>query len=912
MIRQRRTLIGMAAIGTLLLILFFSLPFLIEVTLKYQLTRLGMLDPVVNINQVGLDEASISTLGFSHSVNGHRVELMSHNIDLHYRLVGLLTGQIDRVIIATADIKIDKQSDPVKDVRHIKKATVVPEVSAIPFHSFHINKARIFINEEDQDSVRLDASGSVQKSNGGLEASLNVIQEGYSGMQANMALTQTGSIKVSVHDLYQHNKLLNLQAEKLTIVDDFLNMQLKAQADFAKIVELLHAWGLAKEVNKVSGSLDINADMHIPMNTGSMTISQWLNKALLRASVNLDMTAQQWSGIGQDLQVNIPLTVSIKEGLLSWEFNDNTQFKMIPEVKSYPGVHAILQDISKTVVGQRLAITFPGGLSGQANTNELLKQENIKSGDTIKLVYGEASDALRLELLLQSPLLIVQPKLLLNSEIIYSIKIPKSNQPLFGSVSTHGRGLFTVDDEKTNITLKKGAELSVGDIRYDDIKMNNAGVSLNNPAQCRMHWANKNWSCSPFALQFILSDMTSDALTVNANKGLIKITRLARDQSGLDLKTNIQLSNLRSALADYTLKLDSLQANIGIKKSTLDGKAILMSGKNAITAETTLKYDLESSRGAIDYHLLPVDFSAKKSLLEKIVVSSRLPVQISAGIVSAQGRYTWKPAQNKAVGNLTSTLHTAVSLRDVNGQFKNIDFKGLSSELMITGNDDISFKQPANVQIALLDAGVPVTDIKFIVDGNIVRNKKPVIIIDKLLANAFDGRLESRKIHLDLNSNSNPFVINFHQLNVSKLLQLEQDQGLSGTGLIDGVLPFDYRSEQGLFMLQGKVNSRAPGGVLKYDADDRVKSMASGNANMKMLLDALNNFNYSKLDAGADYTPDGKLSLKVRLEGKNPEFQQGRPVHLNVNIEENILQLIRSLQLGEELGDKIGERVIKH
>jgi hypothetical protein len=337
-----------------------------------------------------------------------------------------------------------------------------------------------------------------------------------------------------------------------------------------------------------------------------------------------------------------------------------------------------------------------------------------------------------------------------------------------------------------------------------------------------------------------------------------------------------------------------------------------LSANGAVNAKVTLSHDLKSSKGAIDYQLLPVNFTNTKSLLDKIVISPQLPVQISSGVVSAKGRYAWKPAQNKAVGGLTGTLAAELSLQDINGRFKNIEFKGLASELAFSGKDEIAMKQPAHVQVALLNAGVPVTGIKFILGGNIVRNKKPVITIDNLFANAFDGTIESHKIQLNLNSNSNPFVIKFHQLNVAKLLQLEQDQGLSGTGMIDGELPFDYRSDEGLYMLQGRVYSRAPGGLLKYNANEKVKTMASSNANMKMLLDALNNFNYSKLDAGADYTPDGKLSLKVRLEGKNPEFQKGRPVHLNVNIDENILQLMRSLQLGGELGDKIGERALKH
>jgi hypothetical protein len=147
-------------------------------------------------------------------------------------------------------------------------------------------------------------------------------------------------------------------------------------------------------------------------------------------------------------------------------------------------------------------------------------------------------------------------------------------------------------------------------------------------------------------------------------------------------------------------------------------------------------------------------------------------------------------------------------------------------------------------------------------------------------------------------------------LDIARLLELEQNQGIYGTGYIDGVLPFDF-STDGLSIRDGKLKTRAPGGKIQYKANERVTNLAKSNTSLAMLLQALTDFNYNELGADANYDPDGTLLLKVRLKGANPEFQQGRPVHLNVNVEENVLQLIRSIQLGDEISEKIGERVLE-
>jgi hypothetical protein len=72
-----------------------------------------------------------------------------------------------------------------------------------------------------------------------------------------------------------------------------------------------------------------------------------------------------------------------------------------------------------------------------------------------------------------------------------------------------------------------------------------------------------------------------------------------------------------------------------------------------------------------------------------------------------------------------------------------------------------------------------------------------------------------------------------------------------------------------------------------------------------MIVDALSNFQYHILDVTSDYKPGGDLSLQVHLEGENPDWQSGQPIHLNLNLEENIPALLRSLQLSDEITNRV-------
>ena len=74
-------------------------------------------------------------------------------------------------------------------------------------------------------------------------------------------------------------------------------------------------------------------------------------------------------------------------------------------------------------------------------------------------------------------------------------------------------------------------------------------------------------------------------------------------------------------------------------------------------------------------------------------------------------------------------------------------------------------------------------------------------------------------------------------------------------------------------------------------------------------LDALRDFRYSHLSAGVNFTPDGRLTINLQLKGTSPELDTSRPVHLNINTEQNLLSLLKSLRYAQGVSEKIDNKV---
>jgi hypothetical protein len=79
----------------------------------------------------------------------------------------------------------------------------------------------------------------------------------------------------------------------------------------------------------------------------------------------------------------------------------------------------------------------------------------------------------------------------------------------------------------------------------------------------------------------------------------------------------------------------------------------------------------------------------------------------------------------------------------------------------------------------------------------------------------------------------------------------------------------------------------------------------TGQPGLDFALRALADFRYSELEADVDYGADGTMSLAVRLLGRNPDVEAGRPIQYNVQVVQSVPDLMRSLRLSQRLSEQI-------
>jgi hypothetical protein len=230
--------------------------------------------------------------------------------------------------------------------------------------------------------------------------------------------------------------------------------------------------------------------------------------------------------------------------------------------------------------------------------------------------------------------------------------------------------------------------------------------------------------------------------------------------------------------------------------------------------------------------------------------------------------------------------------------------------LQTTGVNTLTMPEPARVTIAAIQTGVEITDLSLDVQlGGIPPATLEWVAIRNVSAAMFGGRVTSEGGRLDVAHPDQTFTVKAAQLDLQQLLHLEQQKGLQGTGVLDGVIPV-ILTPTGMQVQDGILEARPPGGVLRYQpAPETAQEVAPADSQLSLVLQALSDFRYNALTLGIQYEEDGTLKLTARLEGKNPDWQQGRPVHFNLTVQENVPALLKSLRVIQGIEQSLQERL---
>ena len=349
-------------------------------------------------------------------------------------------------------------------------------------------------------------------------------------------------------------------------------------------------------------------------------------------------------------------------------------------------------------------------------------------------------------------------------------------------------------------------------------------------------------------------------------------------------------SDHRGSMQDRTFSL-SLDDTAESMSLSLQGKLDLQSGRG--------QYSLNASSQD-----LPYAASSVLPILQKFGVLQD-SVTLMSGTLSLESAVT---SDTFAIDSWRQ--QSQLVIQNLSGSFADYRFDGITMIADWTGIEQWQTVRPAEFSMAALDVGFDVVDVRARVALPApTPPAQPVVRIEQFSAGMFGGRVFLPAARSwDFAAESNQLTLRAEQWRLADMVALQQGQNIQAVGTLEGELPVTVTAGR-IIIDNGYLRALAPGGNIRYVADDAARALAASSPELGLAMDLLSDFQYEVLSTEVKLDKEGNLLLGLSLAGKNPEQYEGRPINFNINLEQNLDPLLQSLRLSDKLVEGIEGRL---
>ncbi len=476
-------------------------------------------------------------------------------------------------------------------------------------------------------------------------------------------------------------------------------------------------------------------------------------------------------------------------------------------------------------------------------------------------------------------------------------------------------GVFPVD-EQISIKLSSDFKVLATGIKADELSLEEMTISPEKESIFSLSLPEQTWNLTPSLWQISVDDLKNKraGLSITSAPFVLMTQTVDGSKSGYQLKGRLLNNDSHIKTTENGFNLHDLDINFkitNIPKNSDSSKDIRITSHFSFIPATVsgkingkLFHNLQTGTGGLTLKTTePLSFSKTAPLSSLIDKWPLDKVELSEGDLNSEAEIKWQ---------LDKPIHAFVkaSLEHGRGVIGETGFSGLSLRHALSILPSIRSQKPGIIHIDQLNSLVKINNMQKTIKLSPSRHGKlPVIHINHILMETLGGTISGKNITFDPQQPNFETEIIIHYIDLAELAQIQQIQGLDIKGKIHGRLPVRF-DEAGLHINDGIFNNSNTKGIIRYTptgGEGMRESPLTGYA-----LLALEEFHYHLLNAQVEYSPNGTLLVRLRLEGISPKLKTDRPVHLNINIEQNILSLLESLRYSQQITKKIEQKLEKH
>ena len=397
--------------------------------------------------------------------------------------------------------------------------------------------------------------------------------------------------------------------------------------------------------------------------------------------------------------------------------------------------------------------------------------------------------------------------------------------------------------------------------------------------------------------EFAIGDLTIDTVAVSA--GAVKFE--SRDEKWTVSSPDTQITLNDAALAGRRVVSPAIEADVSASNESISAAADFSTPEGGLTGRAVLSHDPATGRGEFTLKSATIEFGLLS--LSGIFTDWPYDLDITAGRGDAEADIRWTTKDS----SVAYTGSAAVSVDSLAGRYADIGFLGASSRLEFDLDSAAPLAmEPARFDFALVDIGFPVEDISGVAMPYFAES---TVEVNALSMTILGGTVTADPFRYDLDADRNQLTLDARNIQLPLMAGLADLEAVTITGSVSGHIPVTIRGKN-VIIDEGYLENDPPGGVIQY------RGGAAGNvvddtSQLGIVTRTLRNLEFDSLTSAVNYSGDGDLVLKMRLKGINPDVDPTQPVILNLNVENNVPQMLRSLQATRSIEDVLERKLSK-
>jgi hypothetical protein len=454
----------------------------------------------------------------------------------------------------------------------------------------------------------------------------------------------------------------------------------------------------------------------------------------------------------------------------------------------------------------------------------------------------------------------------------------------------------TFPETGVRIEVRPGAALRINGLRNAETNVDHILAQLVSGATLLL--MDSGWQLSADSVDARIEAMSlSDDVSVSIPLFLENI--LASELDGeLALKSGVYAPSSQGSFVERRIALPGIKGDVSSQGSNLAANLTTVGLHQNGTIKA--RHNLDTRAGHMNVGEAAISFGAKS-------LSSRVSPwpgdrDLVSGVLSFELRANW--AQKKS--SLEFDGQASLAAAGLAGFYGDTAFTGLSTRLKTSYQDGFGFvAEPSTITVALVETGLPVENLSadYTLDPNALS-----VDVENLQMTAFGGIIRADPFSFHTDTTSNTLTLKAESIDLRELLSLQEFETIDVSGSIAAVLPLMIEDDT-VTIVNGTLTGEPSGGVIRYRPvslpdDSDVSSIAFATR-------VLSNFKFEKLSSDVNLTKDGDLNLQLRLTGRNPDLDEKRPVVLNLGVENNIPQMLRSLRAARAVEEILEKRLGK-